>query len=24
MKQHGKDLDGAMVSRVVREELSGG
>jgi uncharacterized protein YqeY len=24
MKQHGKDLDGATVSRVVREELSGG
>jgi hypothetical protein len=24
MKQHGKDLDGAMVSQVVREELAAG
>jgi hypothetical protein len=24
MKQHGKDLDGALVSRVVREELGAG
>ena len=24
MKSHGKDLDGALVSRVVREELAGG
>jgi hypothetical protein len=24
MKQHGKDLDGALVSRIVREELTAG
>ena len=24
MKQHGKDLDGSLVSRVVREELAAG
>ena len=24
MKQHGKDLDGALVNRIVREELSAG
>jgi uncharacterized protein YqeY len=24
MKQRGKDLDGALVSRVVREELGAG
>jgi uncharacterized protein YqeY len=24
MKQHGKDLDGALVSRIVREELRAG
>ena len=24
MKSHGKDLDGALVNRVVREELAGG
>lgn len=24
MKNHGKDLDGGMVNRLVREELSGG
>jgi uncharacterized protein YqeY len=24
MKQHGKDLDGALVSRIVREELAAG
>jgi uncharacterized protein YqeY len=24
MKSHGKDLDGALVNRLVREELAGG